>query len=254
MRPALGLAVALSACSYDPVTFRPDTPDDAARFPVPEDCTRPGDEDGNGLADCADPACAADYCVTASGCAAAYIDRAAFTVGAAAMWFGGDDRPTFMRTIGAGQTVTPDAAFTMRRFGFQFRGGFVYSTTGQFGSQPNTLQLDRRDPSGDVVATYLTTLPATFSGGWVYWNTPPTQLDAAAPYIFTASLVDPFAQKVNTGILGDDAARYPGGIGYAGGAPSGNLSSWSTWYGHPWDFQFRVQERSPSCLDTAAGR
>ncbi|MEE2883529.1 MAG: hypothetical protein VYD70_07355, partial [Planctomycetota bacterium] len=36
---------------------------------APEDCATPGDEDGNGLADCADPACAAEpQCIEAGNC------------------------------------------------------------------------------------------------------------------------------------------------------------------------------------------
>src|SRR5689334_7392503 len=43
---------AAAACSIDPVTFAP------GHDPPPEDCTTVGDEDGNGAADCSDPACA----------------------------------------------------------------------------------------------------------------------------------------------------------------------------------------------------
>src|ERR1051325_8111972 len=135
MRAAVGLAAALSACSLESVTFRGDTPIDAGDAAVDvalvlaEDCTRPGDEDGNGLADCSDPACAAEYCVTESGCAAAYIDRIAFTSGTASKWFVGDDRPGFVRSVGTGEGVTPDVAVTMQRFGFRFQGAFTYSTT-----------------------------------------------------------------------------------------------------------------------------
>lgn len=53
MRDVILLAVycgATAACSVERVTFRGPDP------PV-EDCSVPGDEDGNGLADCADPAC-----------------------------------------------------------------------------------------------------------------------------------------------------------------------------------------------------
>jgi cysteine-rich repeat protein len=45
-------AIMLTACSVEAVTFTPG--DDQ----VAEDCTVAGDEDGNGLADCSDPACA----------------------------------------------------------------------------------------------------------------------------------------------------------------------------------------------------
>jgi hypothetical protein len=252
MRATLGLAVALPACSLEPITFRGDIPFDAAAGALEEDCTRLGDEDGNGVADCRDPACATEYCVTASGCDVAYIDRVAFTAGTASKWFGGDDRPGFVRTIGTGESVTPDVTLTMYRFGFRFSEGFLYSMTREFGRQPNTLQLDRRDPSGQIVESYLTTLPAKSLGGWVYWNTPPTRLDAGTPYLFTASLVDAFGQKVNSATLGDTEAGYAGGAGYSGQASSGDLSSWSLWFMHPWDFQFRVQERSPACIATAA--
>lgn len=53
--PAIGLLViALAACSIAPVTFT--SPGEPAA--LVEDCTTPGDEDGNGVADCADPDCA----------------------------------------------------------------------------------------------------------------------------------------------------------------------------------------------------
>jgi hypothetical protein len=42
--------IAIAACSVDPVTFTP------GGDPI-EDCAVPGDEDGNGAADCSDPAC-----------------------------------------------------------------------------------------------------------------------------------------------------------------------------------------------------
>jgi hypothetical protein len=45
-------ALAATACFVEPVTFPP------LGEPAVEDCTAPGDEDGNGAADCDDPACA----------------------------------------------------------------------------------------------------------------------------------------------------------------------------------------------------
>src|SRR6185295_17255603 len=47
VRAAVACVVGLAACLPLPAA------------PAPEDCTTPGDEDGNGLADCADPACIA---------------------------------------------------------------------------------------------------------------------------------------------------------------------------------------------------
>ena len=48
----VALAAALMTCSVDDVRFAPEAPE------VREDCAAAGDEDGNGAADCADPACA----------------------------------------------------------------------------------------------------------------------------------------------------------------------------------------------------
>lgn len=52
---------ATAACSIDRVTYR-------APEPAFEDCSVPGDEDGNGKADCADPACAGTAACRAPTC------------------------------------------------------------------------------------------------------------------------------------------------------------------------------------------
>jgi hypothetical protein len=49
---ALGIVIAVASCTVTAVTF---STGDAS---LAEDCSAPGDEDGNGLADCADPVCA----------------------------------------------------------------------------------------------------------------------------------------------------------------------------------------------------
>jgi hypothetical protein len=200
------------------------------------------------------PGCAAEYCLTRTGCDVAYIDRIAWMSRSASKWFGGDDRPRFMRSIGTGQGVTPEAAVVMTRFGFHLDRGFTFSTTGMPGTQPNTLQLDLRNASGNVLASYVTTLSPRFDGGWVYWKTPPTGLSAGSTYIFTAFLTTAFDQKVNTGTNADADAGYSGGIGYSGEVASGVLTSWSAWYEHDWDFLFRVQEHNPACNEAEATR
>jgi cysteine-rich repeat protein len=59
---AIWIAAALTACSVDAVTFT--LGDDQPA----ENCAAPGDEDGNGVADCSDPACAsAPACQAACG-------------------------------------------------------------------------------------------------------------------------------------------------------------------------------------------
>lgn len=191
--------------------------------------------------------CDQDFCLSSGTCITEFLDRVSYMSGAASIWFGGDDRPGTLRLVGAGQGVTPNTTVTMNRFGFNLQGAFSSASTGQPDPNPHTVRLDRRDAGGNLVATYSTTLPASFSGGWVFWNTPTTTLSAGTLHIFTSFLVNAFTQKANSGMRGDAAATYAGGSGYAGEVTSGDLSSWSSWGTHPWDFQFRVQQRNPAC-------
>jgi len=194
--------------------------------------------------------CDTDYCNTGPACAPKYLDQIAFTRNTASMWFGGDDRSGIgPRSLGAGQGVTPSTTITMDRFGFNFQSAFSYASTGSLSSQPNVLELDRRDGNGVIQATYTTTLAATFSGGWVYWDTASTKLGAGSLYIFTSFLTTAFTQPVNSGIFGDSSAPYAGGSGYSGQVTSGDLTSWTSWGTHAWDFDFRVQMRNPACTN-----
>src|SRR5437868_5838355 len=74
MRPqlvVLGIAVALASCNVPLVTF---SVGDAE--PPTEDCNAVGDEDGNGLADCADPACAGTpACKSSLTCGNGIVDQ-----------------------------------------------------------------------------------------------------------------------------------------------------------------------------------
>jgi hypothetical protein len=192
--------------------------------------------------------CDAEFCASSAACVAEFVDRISYTAGTASKWFGGDDRANSTRSVGTGQGITPTETVTMNRFGFRLQSAFKFVSTGQSGQQPTVLQLDRRDDGGNVVATYTTALPASFSGGWVFWNTAATTLNSGRPYIFTAFLPDAFTFKVNSATSGDAAAGYAGGSGYSGDvSPGGDLSSWSSWAVHTWDFQFRVQQRNLSC-------
>src|SRR5215813_9020652 len=58
MRALLAIAIlaVLASCNIKAAHFLDGSPADIAT--TPEDCDTAGDEDGNGLADCADPACA----------------------------------------------------------------------------------------------------------------------------------------------------------------------------------------------------
>ena len=192
-------------------------------------------------------ACNLDYCQSgASACVLEWQDQLAYNTGSASKWFGGDNRPNTSRSVGTGQSVVLTGSMPMQRFGFLLTGGFTYSTTGAFGTNPNTVRLDRRDANGTIVATYTTTLPANWPGGWLYWTTGPTTLGAGT-HIFTSYLTTAFAQPVDSGSAGDANAGFSGGAGFTGEVPSGDLNAWNSWTAHPWDFKFRIQTRNAQC-------
>jgi hypothetical protein len=193
--------------------------------------------------------CNADYCATASmTCVVAYVDQISFMSGSASKWFGGDDRTgTGSRSVGTGQSITPSSSVVMDRFGLALNRGFSYPSTGQPATTASTLRLERRSSTGAIAASYTTTVPTTFSGGWVYWTTATTTLAAGTQQIFTAWMTNAFTNPVYSGSPGDSAAGFTLGEGYSGEVTSGDLTAWSGWGTHPWDFQFRIQRRNTQC-------
>ena len=145
--------------------------------------------------------------------------------------------------------MTPTTNVTMDRFGFELQGAFKSETTGAPGSQPITLELDMRNASGVLQTSYIASVPANFSGGWVFWSTPSVALSSGVQYIFTSFMPNAFTQQLDSGILGDASAGYTGGTGYAAEATSASvdMTTWTPWYVHAWDFHFRVQQRNPAC-------
>jgi hypothetical protein len=92
-----------------------------------------------------------------------------------------------------------------------------------------------------------------FNEEWVFWPTTRTTLSAGTTYIFTSYMSTAFSQPVAGGSQGDSFAGYPGGSGYSALVPTtpggvvGDIAAWTSWTVHPWDFNFRVQQRNPAC-------
>lgn len=196
--------------------------------------------------------CMTGFCQTETSCPAVNIDAIALTgeIGGYG-WYGGDDGSTGPRSVGVGQSLTPPAQVTMTRFGFDFdsrsASAFRYETTGKAASEPVLVELDRRDASGTILATYSIEVPPDFKGGWLFWDTPATVLAKGVTTIFTSWLPNAFTQPVTAGAIWAQA-DYAGGVGYVGEATSGDLKAWSTWYVHEvGDNLFRLQQHNPAC-------
>jgi len=198
--------------------------------------------------------CAASFCSTGTACVDAYVDRISWTTGVASKWYGGDDRMTIgPRSVGTGQSVTPATVTTLDRFAFNFQGGFTSSTTGLYGVMPIMLALQVRNAAGTVLQSSTVTLPADFPGGWVYWTIPTTSLTAGTQYIFTSYMLNALTNGVNSGSLGDANAGFSAGEGYNATTTTRDPNVWTDWSTHPWDFQFRLQSRNPSCNSGGSG-
>jgi hypothetical protein len=137
----------------------------------------------------------------------------------------------------------------MDRFGFELQGAFKHDSTSTLANQAITLELDMRNASGAMQTSYTVSVPANFSGGWVFWSTPSVALSSGVQYIFTSFMPSALTQSVSAGILGDSSAGYAGGTAYAAEAKSSSvdMKDWATWYDHGGDFHFRIQQRNPAC-------
>jgi hypothetical protein len=197
--------------------------------------------------------CLTGFCAVGATCLDPSVDAIALTGEQSAnSWFGGDDRPGFSRSVGAGQSVTPSTPITMSRFGLYFQYGFKFdSNSEKLVTSPIILELDRRDANGTIQATYSTMVDPQFKGGWVYWDTPATTLGQGVVYIFTSFMTNAFTLPVSAPV-GWSKASYAGGTGYAGEVTSGDFRGWSSWYseesvGGERDLLFRVQQKNPAC-------
>ncbi len=193
--------------------------------------------------------CNLDYCKSGSQCTYAYTE-ASFQSAAAlgGSWFGGDDRSgAGPRNIGGGQSIKLSKTLAMATFAFYYSGAFTHETTGA--AEAVTLQAELRNANGGVLKTDKVNLPASFSGGWVWFSLPYT-LSANTTYIVTSWLVNGYTQGVDSGIRADTADGYAGGFRYGASGSGSGLLSWSLWSGTggtaSWDYWFWARS-APAC-------
>jgi hypothetical protein len=190
--------------------------------------------------------CKPDYCLSANACIEQYVDVLSYTGGTSSFAYG---YVTALGFTGIGQGVSSTSKITMDRFGFNLRTGFS-SGSGQPITQANRMELDQRDANGQVLASFAKSLDPSFSGGWVFWDTPSTTLNANALYIFTSFLATAETQKVETSVAGDTTVASTAGGSYywsiqENGTP--DFTSWSAWVPGSVVLQFRIQKRNSAC-------
>lgn len=165
----------------------------------------------------------------------------AFETGNSTSWFGGDDRtPGSDRNVGTGQSFTPmtDAAVTSVEIAL-VSGSLTNATCPR---DPLNIRLDLRDGGGNILASSSTTVACQFTGTqWIPFDLA-YGLRAGEEYNFTWWLPQGFEQRIWYGSVGEhngDPIACGQGLG-AQNLTGSDLSDWSQWSPHPWDFRIRI--------------
>ncbi len=156
-------------------------------------------------------------------------------------FFGGDDRVSFTRNIGAGQSYTLAQSAHINSVGFQFGDKFDYYDNPTGSGHEVTLVLNVRADNGFILETEETVVPAEFNGGWVIFDLD-MDLINDKEYIFTCYLQDGQINEYYNSIRARTDDPWPDSQGYnanVGSAPF-DMEDWSNWAAHPWDFNFRI--------------
>ena len=86
-------------------------------------------------------------------------------------WFGGDNRPEYIPVnVGGGQSITLPFRSIVRYVAFNFLEAFDYYQNPEGIGHPVTLTLNCRKADGQILSTSQKTVPASFNGGWVYFD------------------------------------------------------------------------------------
>lgn len=176
------------------------------------------------------------------------IEVISFSTGNGASWFGGDNRPKFgPRNMGGGQSVTLSKTFELSKFGFHYQSRFDFKHEPKLSGHEVTLVLDVRSWTGVPLASAEVVVPASFNGGWVYWDIVKTL--QPGQYVFTCYLKNGLALGLTSGMMANSQGGYADGQRFGGVIYSGSesLADWTKW--NPvgaWDYHFHMQS-APKC-------
>ncbi len=162
--------------------------------------------------------------------------------GTAGGWFGGDNRPDFKpRNVGAGQSITWPYYTRIRSAAFYFSSRFDYSLNPDGHGHEVTLVLNCRAPNGTILSTADEVVPASFEGGWVYFDM--DQYLCPGTYLYTCYVLNGESNELKSTIRADNTDSYADGDGYSGitYVYGGNMESWAIWQVKAnWDYHFRL--------------
>lgn len=167
-------------------------------------------------------------------------------------WFGGDDRPGFgPRNVGVGQRYTVPSNFTLTAVSVPF------TYCGAPRSLTVPIRMDLRNSSGSILATQERSLDLSQMTDGCYaerWVRFPMQYQMVGghTYNFTWWLPDGYSSSItlsSPGKYNQGSDAFPGGTGLRAEALQDDLSNWSIWSPHTWDFLIDI-EGAPLSLTT----
>lgn len=154
-------------------------------------------------------------------------------------WFGGDDGT--VRNIGYGQSFFLPRSGYVDYAGFRLLKGFDYHNSPSGTGHAVTLVMNVRAENGTIVKTVSKSLPASFDGGWVFFDID-MDLWGGQTYLFTFYLQNGHTNELTSSIAGRNDNPWPDSQGYraiVSTAPY-DMEDWSKWQTHSWDFNFRI--------------
>lgn len=144
---------------------------------------------------------------------------------------GGDNDPQVSPVnIGAGQGITLPYNSIVRYVAFQFLDKFDYHINPEGVGHQVELVVNARKSDGQILSSSHKILPASFNGGWVYFDL--NQYICANREIFyTLYLKDGETLGLRSYIAGKYPGGYAGGCGWYGAVytAGGNMENWAIW-------------------------
>ncbi|MBW2733758.1 MAG: hypothetical protein JRH20_15325, partial [Deltaproteobacteria bacterium] len=169
--------------------------------------------------------CNLNYCDNNTNTCQYMLDEERFDTNTSSGVFG---YSSFYGNIGAGMSVQLDNNFYLARFGFEFA------------SLPagTVMLLVIRDSAGNPLKTIRKQV-VTANVGWFYWTTH-FEMAANTTYIFTTQIENAYSLQIQSSVRGDTAASYPRGSAFSVRTTQDDLTDWSLWTNHSWDYHLHL--------------
>ncbi len=160
-------------------------------------------------------------------------------------WFGGDNRDsTRVRSVGIAQSVVFDTSMVVENFSFYFSRKFDFRNNPENTGHVVTLRFHIRDANGNILKTISKVVPASYSGGWITFDSLNQVVQKGSMLIFSCYLEGALdTAQYTSSYLADQNAGFAAGTHYVKiiTDTAENFEDWNGWKIHSWDAMFRLE-------------